>query len=93
MWISRSGSMLRAISALLIVPDSLPETWIEMICARPIERIAILHTMAPDVEEFKAEVIRRAGLDAATVTVATVGPSVGPHLGPGCVGAAVLYKR
>jgi DegV family protein with EDD domain len=69
------------------------ERCIEMICARPIERIAILHTMAPDVEEFKAEVIRRAGLDAATVTVATVGPSVGPHLGPGCVGAAVLYKR
>ena len=49
--------------------------------------------MAPDVEEFKAEVIRRAGLDPATVTVSTVGASVGPHLGPGCVGAAVLYKR
>jgi DegV family protein with EDD domain len=69
------------------------ERCIELITARPIERIAILHTMAPDVEEFKAEVIRRAGLDPATVTVATVGPSVGPHLGPGCVGAAVLYKR
>ena len=69
------------------------ERCIELICARPIERIAILHTMAPDVEEFKAEVIRRAGLDPATVTVATVGPSVGPHLGPGCVGAAVLYQR
>jgi DegV family protein with EDD domain len=52
------------------------ERCIELITARPIERIAILHTMAPDVEEFKAEVIRRAGLDPATVTVATVGPSV-----------------
>ena len=69
------------------------ERCIELICARPIERVAILHTMAPDVEEFKAEVIRRAGLDPATVTVSTVGASVGPHLGPGCVGAAVLYKR
>jgi DegV family protein with EDD domain len=69
------------------------ERCIELICARPIERIAILHTMAPDVEAFRAEVIRRAGLDPATVTIATVGPSVGPHLGPGCVGAAVLYKR
>jgi DegV family protein with EDD domain len=69
------------------------ERCIEMICARPIERIAILHTMAPDVDEFKAEVVRRAGLDPADVPVATVGPSVGPHLGPGCVGAAVLYKR
>ncbi|HEY8799249.1 MAG TPA: DegV family protein [Candidatus Limnocylindrales bacterium] len=69
------------------------ERCIEMICARPIERVAILHTMAPDVDEFKAEVVRRAGLDPAAVSVATVGPSVGPHLGPGCVGAAVLYKR
>jgi fatty acid kinase fatty acid binding subunit len=69
------------------------ERCIEMICARPIERIAILHTMAPDVEEFRTEVIRRAGLESADVSVAIVGPSVGPHLGPGCVGAAVLYKR
>jgi DegV family protein with EDD domain len=66
---------------------------IELICARPIERVAIIHTMAPDVEEFKAEVIRRSGLDPADVIVSTVGPSVGPHLGPGCVGAAVLYRR
>jgi DegV family protein with EDD domain len=69
------------------------ERCIELICARPIERIAILHTMAPDVDEFKAEVIRRSGVDPAIVTVQIVGASVGPHLGPGCVGAAVLYQR
>jgi DegV family protein with EDD domain len=69
------------------------EQCIEMITARPIERIAILHTMAPDVDAFRDEVIRRASLDPATVTVSIVGPSVGPHLGPGCVGAAVLYQR
>jgi DegV family protein with EDD domain len=69
------------------------ERCIELITARPIERIAILHTMAPDVDAFRDEVIRRTGLDPATVSVAIVGPSVGPHLGPGCVGAAVLYQR
>ena len=69
------------------------ERCIELICARPIERVAILHTLAPDVEEFKAEVARRSGIDPATIMVSVVGPSVGPHLGPGCVGAAVLYKR
>ena len=69
------------------------ERCIELICARPIERLAILHTMAPDVDEFRDEVVRRAGVDPATVMVSLVGPSVGPHLGPGCVGAAVLYKR
>jgi hypothetical protein len=49
--------------------------------------------MAPDVDEFKAEVIRRSGVDPAIVSVQIVGASVGPHLGPGCVGAAVLYHR
>jgi DegV family protein with EDD domain len=69
------------------------ERCIELICARPIERVAILHTMAPDVDEFRDEVVRRSGVDPASVMVSIVGPSVGPHLGPGCVGAAVLYKR
>jgi len=69
------------------------ERCLELICARPIERVAILHTMAPDVDEFKAEVVRRSGMDPADVSVSIVGPSVGPHLGPGCVGAAVLYRR
>ncbi len=69
------------------------ERVIEMICARPIERLAILHTMAPDIDQFRDEVISRSGVDPSTVMVTIVGPSVGPHLGPGCVGAAVLYKR
>jgi DegV family protein with EDD domain len=69
------------------------ERCIELICARPIERLAILHTIAPDVDEFRDEVIRRSGVDASIVTTQVVGASVGPHLGPGCVGAAVLYRR
>jgi DegV family protein with EDD domain len=69
------------------------ERCIELICERPIERLAILHTMAPDVEEFTDEVIRRSGIDRSIVQTQIVGASVGPHLGPGCVGAAVLYRR
>jgi DegV family protein with EDD domain len=69
------------------------ERCIELITARPIERVAILHTMAPDVDAFRDEVIRRAELDPSDVSISLVGPSVGPHLGPGCVGAAVLYQR
>ena len=34
----------------------------------------------------------RRGLDPADVTIDLVGASVGPHLGPGCVGAAILYR-
>jgi DegV family protein with EDD domain len=69
---------------------------IELITERPVERAAILHTMVgdgmADVDAFKAEVCRRASLDPDAVTVSIVGPSVGPHLGPGCLGAAVLYS-
>jgi DegV family protein with EDD domain len=69
------------------------ERLIELIVERPVERLAILHTISPDVETFRDEVIARTpGLDAARVTIGLVGPSVGPHLGPGCVGAAVLYR-
>jgi len=69
------------------------ERLLELIFERPVERIAILHTVAPDVMEFRAEVLRRLpDMDPETVTVELVGPSVGPHLGPGCVGAAVMYR-
>jgi fatty acid kinase fatty acid binding subunit len=69
------------------------ERVIEMILERPVERLSILHTMTPDVEDFRAEVISRIpDLDPGSVSVELVGASVGPHLGPGCVGAVVLYR-
>ena len=69
------------------------ERLIELITERPIERLAILHTVSPDVEAFRDQVLARIpGLDASGVTIGLVGASVGPHLGPGCVGAAVLYR-
>jgi DegV family protein with EDD domain len=69
------------------------ERLIELITQRPIERLAILHTVSPEVEAFRDQVLERApGLDAADVTIGLVGASVGPHLGPGCVGAAILYR-
>jgi len=70
------------------------ERLLEMICERPVERLAILHTVSPDVEAFRTQVLSRvpAHLDPDDVPTALVGPSVGPHLGPGCVGAVVLYR-
>ena len=69
------------------------ERLLEIICERPIERLSILHTISPDVEAFRDQVLARVpDLDPAAVTIELVGPSVGPHLGPGCVGAAVLYR-
>jgi DegV family protein with EDD domain len=69
------------------------ERLLELICERPIERLSILHTISPDVDAFRNQVLARVpSLDPAAVTVELVGASVGPHLGPGCVGAAILYR-
>jgi DegV family protein with EDD domain len=70
------------------------ERLVELICERPIERLAILHTMSPDVEAFRDLVISRSvGLDDDGVSISLVGASVGPHIGPGAVGAAILYRQ
>lgn len=68
------------------------ERCLELLTARPLERASMLHTTNADVEAFHAEFVRRSGLDPAMVQVRTVGPSVGPHLGPGCVGGVVVYR-
>ena len=71
------------------------ERVIELLTERPVERIAVLHTMADDVDGFRAELIGRVpgGIDPGKVSIQPVGPSVGPHLGPGGIGAVVLYAR
>jgi DegV family protein with EDD domain len=71
------------------------ERAIEFIMARPVDRIAVLHTMSPDVDAFRDALLARApgGIDPSKVSVQVVGASVGPHLGPGAVGAAVLRRH
>jgi DegV family protein with EDD domain len=66
---------------------------VELAIARPIERLSILHTMAPDVETFRTDMLARLpDLDPSAVSIELVGASVGPHLGPGCVGVVALYR-
>lgn len=70
------------------------ERLIELLTQRPIERLSILHTTNAGVEEFAEQLIARAtGLDRSKVTIDIVGASVGPHLGPGCVGGVALYTE
>jgi DegV family protein with EDD domain len=68
---------------------------VALLTAKPVERIAFLHTHAPDLDAFRAEVLARlpGGVDPAHVSTDLVGASVGPHLGPGGVGAVVLLRR
>jgi DegV family protein with EDD domain len=71
------------------------EKLIELFAVAPMDRLSILHTTDADVTEFESALIAAipGGLDPSKVTVDLVGPSVGPHLGPGCVGAVALYKE
>jgi DegV family protein with EDD domain len=71
------------------------ERVIELLTSRPVERFAILWTPPSEPQSFREEVIARlpGGIDPETVTIQIVGPSVGPHLGPGCLGGVVLYRR
>jgi DegV family protein with EDD domain len=100
------GTLL-SVKPIITVKDGLVETrdkvrtrskarerLIELVAERPIERLVVLHTMSPDVEAFRDEIVARIpdGPRREDVPIAVVGPSVGPHLGPGCVGAVVLYR-
>ena len=71
------------------------EKLVELLTTRPMDRLSVLHTTNADVEQFAEQLIARVpgGIDRSRVTIDLVGPSVGPHLGPGCVGAVALYTE
>ena len=67
---------------------------VELITARPVERVALLHT--PDetnVEAFGDVLARAAGIGRATLSTQIIGASIGPHVGPGAYGAVVLWRH
>jgi DegV family protein with EDD domain len=70
------------------------ERVIELLCTKPMERLSVLHSTNAGVEEFLPALEARVpgGIDLAKVTVDLIGPSVGPHLGPGSVGGVALYR-
>jgi DegV family protein with EDD domain len=71
------------------------ERLLELLAAQPVDGVFVLHGLAPDVDEFKEQLLARLPdrpPDGQVVT-SLIGASVGAHLGPGCVGAAVLLRR
>jgi DegV family protein with EDD domain len=63
---------------------------LELLTAEPVERIAVIHTQAPEIQGFAADLARATGVPIENVSVNLVGSSVAPHIGPGAFGAAVL---
>ena len=69
------------------------ERTLELLTQAPLERASILHTTNGDIDEFMAGFMALSKLEPSRVQLMVVGPSVGPHLGPGCVGGVVLLKH
>jgi DegV family protein with EDD domain len=62
---------------------------LEMIAALgPLERLAVIHAAAPDVEPFRARL--GALFPGQQILVSEIGPIVGTHLGPRALGIAAI---
>src|SRR6185436_14047204 len=66
------------------------ERLIELLVEQKPERIAILHGQATDVEAFANELAAATKVPRDKMTINLIGPSVGPHVGPGAYGAVTL---
>jgi DegV family protein with EDD domain len=66
------------------------ERLIELLAATKPERVAILHGQAGDIEAFAAELAAATGVSRDKMTINLIGPSVGPHVGPGAYGAVTM---
>jgi DegV family protein with EDD domain len=71
------------------------ERLLELLAVDPAERVAVLHGLAPDVDDFRSELLARlpGGVPEERVMTTLIGASVGAHVGPGCIGAALLVQR
>jgi fatty acid kinase fatty acid binding subunit len=66
------------------------ERLMELLVATKPDRVAILHGQAEDVEQFASELSAATGVPRERMTINLIGPSVGPHLGPGAYGAVTM---
>ena len=65
------------------------ERLLELLAATKPQRIAVLHGQADDVDAFASELAGKTGVSRDRMTINLIGPSVGPHVGPGAYGAVV----
>ena len=96
------GSVL-SVKPIITVEDGIVETadrprtrgrarerLIELIAGTKPAQIAILHGQAGDIETFATELAAATGVARDRMTITLIGPSVGPHVGPGAYGAVTM---
>jgi DegV family protein with EDD domain len=65
---------------------------LELLSERPVEQIWLLHGEAEGMDEFAADLAKATGFPRDKMSTHVIGPSVGPHVGPGAYGAVVLLE-
>jgi DegV family protein with EDD domain len=63
---------------------------LELVTERPLERATVVHTINPNVESFRDQLIAATGLDPERVAVGVTGPVAGAHVGPGMLGVTLI---
>jgi DegV family protein with EDD domain len=99
------GSVL-SVKPIITVEDGVVETadrprtrgkararLLELLSAKNVEQVWLLHGDAEGMEEFAGELAAATGIPRDQMTTHLIGPSVGPHVGPGAYGAVVLLAR
>jgi DegV family protein with EDD domain len=66
---------------------------LELLGAHTAEQVWILHGDAEGVEDFAAELASVTGFPREQMSIHLIGPSVGPHVGPGAYGAVLLLAK
>lgn len=64
----------------------------ELLTAKPVERLVVIHTHAPGVGTFAQDLGDATGIPMDRIETVLIGPSVAPHVGPGAYGAALLLR-
>ncbi|MEP7361518.1 MAG: DegV family protein, partial [Chloroflexota bacterium] len=65
---------------------------LEMLSTATPEMIAVIHGQAEDIGDFADELAKATNFPRDQVGIFLIGPSVGPHTGPGVYGAVILPK-
>jgi DegV family protein with EDD domain len=66
---------------------------LELLGAQKVEQVWLLHGEADGMDEFAVDLSKATGFPRAQMSTHLIGPSVGPHVGPGAYGAIVLLQR
>jgi len=68
---------------------------IELFTSAPADRVALLAGPGTDTDSLERDLLAAFGdrVEPSRITVETMGPSIGPHIGPGFVGGVVLRRR